>query len=138
MDSMKFWKEMYDDFILYTRYSEDEIATWYRSGRYEITVKFKDGRIIIWDYETKTRKYIHSEEQSFNNEEEWRKIFSSNLKKAMNDRYITQLELSERTGISIQSLSKYINEKATPSAYNIELIANALGCSTSELYHQIY
>lgn len=138
MDNMKFWKEIYDKFIFYTKYSEDEIATWYRSGRYEITVKFKDGRIIIWDYETKGRRYIFDEEQTYANEEEWRKIFSYNLKKAMNDRYITQLELSERTGISIQSLSKYINEKATPSAYNIELIANALGCSTSELYHQIY
>jgi len=67
------------------------------------------------------------------NEAGWRHAFANNLAKNMHDKYISQSELSNVTGISSVSLSRYINERATPSGYNLEKIADALGCDITDL-----
>lgn len=65
-------------------------------------------------------------------EEEYRIEFSMRLKKIMYRKGWTQDDLSEATGITQAMISRYISRKATPSFYNVDKIAKALGCSTDE------
>jgi transcriptional regulator with XRE-family HTH domain len=47
---------------------------------------------------------------------------------------ITQIELSERTGIAVSQISAYENNKRLPNAYTLWKIARAIGCRVDSLY----
>lgn len=64
---------------------------------------------------------------------EFRDIVSNRLSGIMKQRNISQDELSELTNISRVSINKYINNKATPSVFNLGKIAKALGCTMDDL-----
>lgn len=46
---------------------------------------------------------------------------------------MTQEDLSEKTGISVQSIRKYESDKVLPKSPNLQSIAKALGVSPSDL-----
>ena len=66
-------------------------------------------------------------------EEDCRESFSANLTNIMQVRGVTQNMLSDRTGISTCSISKYMNRKATPSLTVLKKLALALDCMPDEL-----
>ena len=68
-------------------------------------------------------------------EDRWRIHFARRLYKKMLQRGFDQQELSLRTGISINTISKYMNGHSTPSFYNAYKMANALECSVSDFLH---
>lgn len=59
--------------------------------------------------------------------------FATNLKKAMDERNMTQTELSALTGIGKSSISQYLSGKNEPTEKRIEEIADALECSVAFL-----
>lgn len=59
--------------------------------------------------------------------------FAANLKKAMNERNMTQSELSALTGIGKSSISQYLSGKNEPTEQRTEKIADALECSVAFL-----
>ena len=67
--------------------------------------------------------------------------FSENFVRILTEKGVTVNKLSEKTGLSPRLLYKYRSRKnmqnADPSAYNIKLIANALGVTMDELYGDI-
>ena len=69
------------------------------------------------------------------NESEWLLYFSDNLYDMMQERKVTQRELSEMTGLAESTISKYINGTNMPKAASIVNIAIALDCTTDELIH---
>lgn len=52
----------------------------------------------------------------------------------LNKRYMTQVDLSEKTGISKQQINEYIANTRLMTIYNAKLIADALDCSIDDLY----
>jgi transcriptional regulator with XRE-family HTH domain len=64
----------------------------------------------------------------------FRSIFATNLSEIMRIKGFGQAELAERTGLSSAMISKYLNQKATPSMTNLLKIARALNCHPDELY----
>lgn len=62
----------------------------------------------------------------------WRKEFSKLLHNKLKCTGITQEQLAAETGISRITISKYLNQRATPSGYNLNLIAKCLNCPVSE------
>lgn len=46
---------------------------------------------------------------------------------------MTQKDLSEKTGISVQSIRKYESDRIVPKSQNLKSIAKALGVSPSDL-----
>ena len=68
------------------------------------------------------------------NEQQFRQIFSRNLIKLLEDNAMDRFDLSNETGISEASLSKYINCKSTISAYRLMIIAEGLDCSVEDLF----
>lgn len=59
--------------------------------------------------------------------------FGENLKYELDDAWMTQKELSEETGISEATISKYINGSVMPTFKNVLNIAYALNCSIYDL-----
>ena len=46
---------------------------------------------------------------------------------------MTQQELSDKTGISVQSIRKYESDKVVPKSQNLQVIAKVLGVSPSDI-----
>jgi transcriptional regulator with XRE-family HTH domain len=59
--------------------------------------------------------------------------FAERLKLTMDEKNMSQTELSALTGIGKSSISQYLSGKNEPNQKRIEKIANALGCSTAYL-----
>lgn len=130
-----YWEPVFNEFS--DKYPEltDHIVDWYPSAQMEITVKLDDGRKYAYDWLPKVATLIYDpkEESDDIDEEEWRLVFSNNLYRKLRNFGMTQDVLSELTGISQVTISKYLNGRATPSMYNVRKIARALRCTISEL-----
>ena len=57
----------------------------------------------------------------------------SRLHRMIDNRCITQEQLSKISGVSGSSISKYINGRFLPNTYLLYLLCKALGCTASEL-----
>ena len=66
-------------------------------------------------------------------EQKWQKLFTIQLERTLQDKRMTILELSERSGVSRNTISSYINGKTSPNMHNLFLIAKALNVDVSEL-----
>lgn len=71
-------------------------------------------------------------------EEELRFIFARQLRRQLvNVHNITSKELSARSGVSEDTITRYIRMYATPTCENVIRIANALDCTPDDLLHDI-
>lgn len=101
-------------------------------GHDEFVVELIDGDTILCDGFEKTFRRL-PKDSSRMSEKECRREFGHRLYKIMMLKGVSQNELAFRTGISYVSISNYINGKISPSFYNVDKIAKALGCSTDDL-----
>lgn len=116
------------------------VVDWYPSGYSEITITMSDGMMYVYNLigssitPIRNKRGIegHCDEIS-RDEGAWRKNFSKRLVIKMKKRGVNQERLSNLTGISTVTLSKYMNGLASPSGYNLERLSRALGCSINEL-----
>lgn len=104
-------------------------------GFSEIEVVTEDGSVYIYSHRNDTVRQVRDPSVYYVDfsESKWREEFAKRLNDLIRTRNITQRTLARRTGISITTINKYSNALSTPSAYNLKIIANALGCSTTEL-----
>lgn len=63
----------------------------------------------------------------------WMHIFRENLTRLMIEARMNQVQLSDASGISQATISKYLNGLQMPTAPSIVNLSYALGCSTDEL-----
>ena len=99
---------------------------------FDIHIKLRDGSTVLYDDFDKSFRQL-PESCIDLTEEQCRREFGSRLYRIMQRKCMTQEELSACTGIHQTIISKYINGKHTPSFYNVDKIAKALGCSVDEL-----
>lgn len=66
-------------------------------------------------------------------EQEFRKQFARRLELLMEDRGISRQELTNRTGISAMTISRYLSAKHTAQIDIVVKIAKALSCTVDEL-----
>ena len=64
---------------------------------------------------------------------EWKDIFGDNLVSLLRERGMTQLQLSEETGVSTSMISDYINKRSIPGLAAAINIAYALDMTIDEL-----
>ena len=131
-----YWSSVFDDFASRRPDMAEDVVDWYPSGQYEIVVKLRSGKRYIYDWRLQlVYRLIEKYDEEDVTEEMWRKKFRFKLCDKMRRMCVNQYELSIRSGITNVTISKYMNGKATPSAYNLERIARALECSVSELIY---
>lgn len=135
MNRNEFIQTIYDDFERMFPETAKKVVDWYVSGRYSITIIFQDKSRAYYNY---LEKAIRSTKKIDKNggptEQEKRRITSERLKERMEHKGMTQKALSEVTGISQMSISKYIHGTSEPTISNAYLIAYALECSVDELF----
>lgn len=125
-------RELYLDFCYYFPSMKDGVIDYYKSGREELTIEMRGREPIVFHGPT------HSIRSTRNiavdvEEERWRQIFGWNLARRIEERYSNYSVFADKIGVSRVMLSRYINGHATPSIYVVARIANALGCSMTEL-----
>jgi DNA-binding phage protein len=130
------WNSVIEEFETWYPNIAEKVVDWYPSARCEITVKTDDGEKFIFDWLNKRITRINQSMHEIDtcvDEDAWKQQFAGVLrsKAALVSKSIN--EISEMTGISRQTLSKYFNGRSMPSGHNIYLISKALECSVSEL-----
>lgn len=136
MSHMDKWREMLNDFKIVCPIEYEQIFDWYPCSQTEIIVVLDDGTKIRYDAIFKTSRCVYrpgQDESTPRNEGEWRKEFSTRLRKKLYLSGMNSTSLSVQTNISTVTVSKYISGRASPSAYNLAKIARVLRCSISEL-----
>jgi DNA-binding Xre family transcriptional regulator len=104
---------------------------WYENQYGDLIVKMEDGETVIYDDITRSYRRIPYDSAELT-EDECRREFGIRLDKILRRKNITQIELSEMTGINKVILNGYITGKHSPSFYNVDRIAKALGCSVDD------
>ena len=120
---------LYENFKLYFPSFAKNCVSWKQTDLFELEIHNKDGSIDIYN------DINHSLGPKINTSTDtgWRKEFARRLRKKMEMKGITQVRLSELTGISQQLLSLYTQGKSLPSAQKVSALAKALGCSVNDL-----
>lgn len=114
-----------------------DVVDWYPSGHREITVKLSNGRVYIYNWVTHNLAVVFkSNDETYvdYDEDELKKKFKYTLARKMDDMWINSTELSNMTGISEVTISKYLNGRVLPNYINLRKLAQAFKCSISEFY----
>ena len=96
-----------------------------------LIVKLNNGETYLYDDLYKTIGRMYATEDDIN-EKACRTEFGRRLARMLLLKGMTQLELSEATGIAPATINRYINSNVTPTYYTVVKIAKALGCSTDD------
>lgn len=128
------WNAVVEDFERNNPDLVDQVVDWYPVGQMEIAVKLRNGKRLIYNFIGNYIQTCHDPREVDESIEEimWREEFAKRLCKKMKINCVSQETLSDLTGISKVTLSKYMNGLATPSSYNTDRLAKALKCSSSE------
>lgn len=132
-------EEAFKEFCIMTPFAAREVDCWY-DGKdfYEVIVVMNDGSVHLYDSFEHSDLYFKTLGDLFKipeDEDEWRKQFSYNLYRVMRRNGLSQIELSEESGISPAMITKYMNGESTPTAYKMTKIANALRCNIDDLIY---
>lgn len=125
-------QELIDEFKLYFPLIAEHAVEYEIKTYGLLLVILNDGSQLIFDWYDKSILNLKDNLDDIS-EDAWRKHFRYKLVKLLRHRHMPQKVLSELTGISEQTLTKYTNGSATPSLYNARKIARALKVDVSEL-----
>ena len=129
---MKNDEHLIEEFLMLYPMDRKKIIGHYMFSDTELIMVLDDGRNALYDWMDGTVRFFQKT-NSIDDENIWRLEFARRLYKKMISRCMSQHALSELTGISWITISKYMNGKSTPSLYNAEKLARALRCDINEL-----
>lgn len=118
--------------LMFHPYYANKISYWSPSGHYEILLVLEDGSKMLYDDFTEEIYPVICEDDNYD-DEYYNLEFAKRLKRRMIICCISQEQLSEKTGISTVTISKYMNGKSLPNIRIASKLARVLKCSTNEL-----
>lgn len=124
--------DMYEEFEAYYPLLAELAIEYFDKPPEELIVRLSDGRLISYYSPEKTVRTL-SIDPNDTNDEQFKREFAKRLRRLMFYKGISQMKLSEMTGISSVVLSRYMNAITCPSFYAVDKIARALKCSTDDL-----
>lgn len=136
-DILNIWEPILESFRDNEKYTyiAERMKSWSPYDETRIIIEMGEDYHYIYDMsDDSLNLFINRvETEELLSEEEWLERFGRRLCAKMKKAGISQGELSEMTGISTVSISKYMNGRAMPSAYKLKQIARCLGCYYREL-----
>ena len=120
---------LYENFKLYFPSIEKGCISQRQTVLFELEIHTDDGSIDIYN----DMNHSLGPKIDTSTDAGWRKEFARLLRKKMAMKGITQVHLSELTGISQPLLSLYVQGKSLPSAQKGSSLAKALNCSVNDL-----
>lgn len=104
---------------------------------YELFVMLDNEFVIFYDYLEKAIRYLPKDSSKLE-EQDYRYLLGIRLRNLLIRNSVNREYLSNTTGISETTISRYINGTSTPSVYNIHKIAKALKCTINDLNIDYY
>ena len=136
---MKRKEEIEDPIELYDGFKKDfpllikGISKTIGMSDHTMEVYYEDGSVGVYDQLFHSFRYIPIKSRQHMTESRWRIELGHKIYRTMMDRGMLMSELSDISGISYGSLSKYINGHKTPGSYTLKRIATALGVEVGYL-----
>ena len=124
---------LFENFSLNFPSMAAKTVKWRANSYFDITARLADGTSIIYDDSNETIRAVEEYIYNPSTDDEWKKVISIKLNTVMRVKGVSVAELSDRTGLSRQTLSKYINGHGLPNIQKLAEIAKALRCSITEL-----
>ena len=125
------YEDIYENAELYFPETMKKVVDSRELNYWTVMFRLNDGDTVLYDDITKSIRTLPENDRELT-EEEYKKEFGLRLQQIMLRKCVTQLELSERTGIPQPMLSNYMIGKTSPSFYKVDMIAKALDCSIDE------
>ena len=131
------YRDYFEDFFYYTIFRESEVYDWRPGVHNELIVYLDDGAIVSYNCMSHNCAYIYRPDVSDDDmtDEESKERFADNLVRIMDKHFMTQRELSEKSGISQVSINKYVHGVSTPTIIHVKRLARALKCSVTDLIY---
>lgn len=133
-DAQPYDNDIMNIFMKRCQYIHKKMESWEPYGDLSVLVRTTDGRDYLYDeldgYARLIKRFDDPNELI---EEEWRIGFSYFLERELMNAGMTGYELADVVGISNVMLSKYLNHKATPSAFVIQRMADCLNCDINDI-----
>lgn len=130
-DYMDFTEYLLHNFKLHWR-PKAEIVEYYDTGYSELIVVLDNGMRLLYDDDLKTTRRLSNDPINMDDDQYCVEV-GHRLRSIIRKKRVTQHELSEKTGISPVTISKYINGKACPTLATIHKIARAMDCPVEDL-----
>ena len=115
---------------IHAKMDDIDILKWV--SQFDVLIKFKDGRIYIYDTFVNMFRFIKYTSKELN-EQEFKKEFGRRLQELMARRHVTQLYLADQLNTRQQMISRYINGESLPSTYITAKILDILNCTMDDL-----
>ena len=128
-DSIELFDSFEKEFPLLTR----DITKTIGLSDHTMEVYYEDGSVGIYDQLLHSFRYIPRKARQHMTESRWRIELGHKIYRTMMERGMLMSELSDISGISYSSLSKYINGHKSPGSYTLKRIATALGVDVGYL-----
>ena len=125
-----FYGEGFHSYLMYTRYETAECISWEPYSDHQIKIYLDNGRTEIYHIFNKTIRTVFESDHS---DESIAKDFAINLYDRMREKGYSEGRLAERAGVSQATISKYLKSMSMPSLSVAVRIADALGCSVTDL-----
>lgn len=122
---------IFENMQSYYPFLSERMASYKKVGPYELIVKTNDGETILYDDVNHSIRRLPRDSNNMT-EQEVSVEFRQRLRRLMTQQGVSQLELSELTGIPRSTISNYLTGKFLPGFYNMDKIAKALKCSIDE------
>jgi predicted XRE-type DNA-binding protein len=122
---------IFENMQSYYPFLSERMVSYKKVGPYELIVKTNDGETILYDDINHSIRRLPRDSNNMT-EQEVSVEFRQRLRRLMTRQGVSQLELSELTGIPQSTISNYLTGKFLPGFYNMDKIAKALKCSIDE------
>lgn len=128
-DSIELFDSFEKEFPLLTK----DITKTIGMSDHTMEVYYEDGSVGIYDQLLHSFRYIPRKTRQHMTESRWRIELGHKIYRTMMDRGMLMRELSDISGVTYSSLSKYINGHKSPGSYTLKRIATALGVEVGYL-----
>lgn len=130
----KYLKSLYQDYLSNTMEKEENIESVELYDNFQLLITKKNGNRFIYDSLIHGERFLSPDrpDASDMSEEEYTTEFGFILTSKIQNKGVTLEELSEKTGISVASLYRYMRGDAIPSFYKVMRLANVLDCDLNE------
>ena len=122
---------IFENMQSYYPFLSERMVSYKTVGPYELIVRTNDGETILYDDANHSIRRLPRDSNNMT-EQEVSVEFRQRLRRLMTRQGVSQLELSELTGIPQSTISNYLTGKFLPGFYNMDKIAKALKCSIDE------
>lgn len=118
-------------FLMYYPIDNVEVIEQVYIGDMETIFTLSDGSKVLYD--ESCDGFMQIKRLGYITDEMWLDEFTRKLRKKITLSRIPQKEIAESTGVSENSMSRYLNGKTIPNALVLRRLADCLRCSIEEL-----